>query len=117
SCLPAQDALEVIRHEAADVLSIYPGKHGGVRATQQIAKLAEAAGLPCTIGSNLEREVATAAMAHVTVATANIDCERFPGDLIGPVYYTQALSRQPLRYEADRLWVPEGPGLGVSVPS
>jgi hypothetical protein len=31
------------------------------------------------------------------------------------VYYEQPLSQQPLRYQADRLWVPEGPGLGVSV--
>jgi muconate cycloisomerase len=107
------DALEVIRHQAADVLSLYPGKHGGVRATQAIAKLAEAAGLPCTIGSNLEREVATAAMAHVTVCTANLQCERFPGDLIGPLYFEEPLSKQPLRYQADRLWVPETPGLGV----
>lgn len=109
------DALEVIRHQAADVISIYPGKHGGIRPTQQIAKLAEAAGIPCTIGSNLEREVATAAMAHVTVATANILCERFPGDLIGPIYYEENLSKQPLHYETDRLHVPEQPGLGVSL--
>src|SRR6266545_3275389 len=115
SVFTPQDALEVIRQQAADVLSLYPGKHGGVRATQQIAKLAEAAGIPCTIGSNLEREVATAAMAHVTVCTANLQCERFPGDLIGPVYYTQSLAAQPLRYEADHLWVPDAPGLGVSV--
>jgi muconate cycloisomerase len=115
SIFTPQDALEVIRHQAADVFSIYPGKHGGIRPTQQIAKLAEAAGIPCTIGSNLEREVATAAMAHVTVCTANIQCERFPGDLIGPIYYEESLSREPLRYQADRLWVPEGPGLGVQV--
>ena len=76
---------------------------------------AEAAGIPCTIGSNLEREVATAAMAHVTTCTANIQCERFPGDLIGPVYFTEALTKEPLRYQADRLWVPEGPGLGVKM--
>jgi L-Ala-D/L-Glu epimerase len=117
SVFTPQEALEVVRHQAADVLSLYPGKHGGIRATQAIAKLAEAAGLPCTIGSNLEREVATAAMAHVVVCTANLQCERFPGDLIGPVYYEQPLSTQPLRYQADRLWVPEGPGLGVRVPS
>jgi L-alanine-DL-glutamate epimerase-like enolase superfamily enzyme len=109
------DALEVIRARAADVLSLYPGKHGGIRATQAIAKLAEAAGLPCTIGSNLEREVATAAMAHVTVGTANLQCERFPGDLIGPIYFEKPLSAEPLRYQADRLWVPEQPGLGVEV--
>jgi muconate cycloisomerase len=115
SVFTPQDAIEVIRHQAADVLSLYPGKHGGIRSTQQIAKIAEAAGLPCTIGSNLEREVATAAMAHVTVCTANIQCERFPGDLIGPVYYEKPLTKEPLRYEADRLWVPEKPGLGIVV--
>src|SRR5438046_5371468 len=105
------DALEVIRHQAADVMSLYPGKHGGIRATQQIAKLAESAGIACTIGSNLEREVATAAMAHVTVCTANLQYERYPGDLIGPVYFEKSLTQDPLRYQADRLWVPEGPAL------
>lgn len=110
------DALEIIRHQSADVLSLYPGKHGGVRATQAIAKLAEAAGIACTIGSNLEREVATAAMAHVAAATANIQCERFPGDLIGPLYFERPLSREPLPYRADRLFVPETPGLGVVLP-
>jgi len=92
SVFTAHDALEVIRAGAADVLSLYPGKHGGVRATQYIARIAEAAGLTCTIGSNLEREVATAAMAHVSVSTPNIVCERYPGDLIGPLY-----SRSPCR--------------------
>jgi muconate cycloisomerase len=115
SVFTPQDALDVIRHQAADVLSVYPGKHGGIRPTQQIAKMAEAAGIPCTIGSNLEREVATAAMAHVTTCTANIQCERFPGDLIGPVYFVKSLTREPLKYQADRLWVPEGPGLGVAM--
>jgi muconate cycloisomerase len=113
SVFTPQDALDVIHARAADVLSLYPGKHGGIRPTQAIAKMAEAAGIPCTIGSNLEREVATAAMAHVTACTANIQCERYPGDLIGPVYFTRSLTRQPLRYEADRLRVPETPGLGV----
>src|SRR5262245_3260689 len=81
SCIPIMadesvftplDAIEVIRHRAADIISLYPGKHGGIRQTQQIAKMAEAAGIPCTIGSNLEREVAKAARAHVTVRTANM---------------------------------------------
>jgi muconate cycloisomerase len=115
SVFTLRDALDVIRAGAADVLSLYPGKHGGMRPMQAIARLAEAAGLPCTIGSNLEREVATAAMAHVTVATPNVQCERFPGDLIGPVYFEESLTRQPLRYETDHLFVPEGPGLGASV--
>jgi muconate cycloisomerase len=115
SVFTPQDAIEVIRHEAADVMSLYPGKHGGIRPTQYIARIAEAAGIPCTIGSNLEREVATAAMAHVTAATPNLQCERFPGDLIGPLYFEAPLSNPPLRYQADRLLLPEGPGLGVTL--
>ena len=115
SVFTPEDALAVVRHRAADVLSLYPGKHGGMRATLRIAAIAEAAGVPCTIGSNLEREVATAAMAHVTVCTANLQCERFPGDLIGPLYYERSLAAEPLRYRADRLAVPDGPGLGVVV--
>jgi L-alanine-DL-glutamate epimerase-like enolase superfamily enzyme len=115
SVFTPQDALAVIRADAADVLSLYPGKHGGVRATQAIAHLAEAAGVACTIGSNLEREVATAAMAHVAAATANVQCERFPGDLIGPVYFEEALTKEPLRYAADRLHLPDRPGLGIAL--
>lgn len=110
-----EDALEVLREEAADVLSVYPGKHAGIRATQEICRLAEAHGVPCTIGSNLEREVATAAMAHTVAATPNLWCERYPGDLIGPLYFEGTLSTTPLEYRTDRLVVPAGPGLGVDV--
>jgi muconate cycloisomerase len=109
------DAWEVLRAGAADVLSLYPGKHGGIRAAQAIARMAEAAGVACTIGSNLEREPATAAMAHLVAATPNFQCERFPGDLIGPLYFEAPLCRSSLHYEADRLFVPEGPGLGVEL--
>lgn len=109
------DALNLLRAEAADVLSLYPGKHGGIRGTLEIARLAEAHAVACTIGSNLEREVATAAMAHAAAAHPNVQCQRFPGDLIGPLYFTEPLSTSPLVYDKDRLAVPSGPGLGVDV--
>jgi muconate cycloisomerase len=115
SVFTPQDVIDVIRAGAAGVLSLYPGKHGGIRATQYLASTAESAGIACTIGSNLEREVATAAMAHVAVATGNLQCERFPGDLIGPLYYDGPLTKTPLAYKADRLFVPTQPGLGVTV--
>jgi muconate cycloisomerase len=54
-------------------------------------------------------------MAHFAAATPNVQCERFPGDLIGPLYFEEPLGT-PLRYAADRLFVPEGPGLGVEPP-
>ena len=59
------DALECIRHEACDVISLYPGKNGGIRKAWEIAALAEEHGVACSIGSNLELDVAAAAMALV----------------------------------------------------
>jgi muconate cycloisomerase len=110
----AQDVFEVLRGRSADVLALCPGKHGGLRSTQDLARLAEAAGVACTIGGGREREVATAAMAHVAAATPNIVCERYPAELVGPLYFEKPLTAGGLRYGTDRLFVPEGPGLGVS---
>lgn len=115
SLFTVQDALDLVRHRSADLFSIYPGKHGGIREAQAIARIAEAASIPCTIGSNLEREVATAAMAHLVASTPNIQCERYPGDLIGPLYFAESLSVPPLAYAVDRLALPTGSGLGVKL--
>ena len=71
--------------------------------------------LRSSLGALARPAVATAAMAHVAVAAPNITCERFPGDLIGPLYFEKPLTSTPLRYNADRLFVPEGAGLGVTL--
>ena len=55
-------AEQVVRRKAADLISIYPGKHGGIRPALAISKLAADAGIACHIGSNLEWDIATAAM-------------------------------------------------------
>ena len=57
------------RAGAADILSVYVGKGGGIGPARKIAAVAEAAGLTCTVGSNLELGVASAAMAHLATAT------------------------------------------------
>ncbi len=107
------EAREMLRREAADVLSIYPGKNGGILRCRQIAAMAAERGVACAIGSNLELDVATAAMAHLAVATPNVAADRFPGDLLGPLYYTRSVVEQPLRYTAGTVHCPETPGLGV----
>lgn len=109
------DALAIVQAEAADVISVYPGKNGGIANTRKIAAVAEAAGLTCLVGSNLELGIASAAMIHVALATPVIASERFPCDIIGPLYQIDDLLAEPLRIEAGRIYVPAGPGLGVNV--
>jgi muconate cycloisomerase len=109
------DAWTLARCGAADILSIYPGKHGGLMETIKIAHVAEAAGLLCHLGSNLELGVGTAAMGHVALALGIIASETYPADLIGPLYHEADLLRVPQKLGPDAAQLPDGPGLGVEL--
>ena len=115
SVFTLQDAWLLASHRAADVFSIYPGKHGGISATSDIVAIARAAGLRCTIGSNLELGVGTAAMLHVAAAFPEVDTDAFPADTIGPLYHEADLISQSLDLGPPAAVVPDGPGLGVEL--
>lgn len=115
SVFTPRDALRCIQLGAADILSVYPGKHGGILPTMEIVALAEAAGVQCAIGSNVEWDVASAAMAHLAVALPNIPVERHAADIIGPVFHTERSGPQRLYQGNGTVRVPEGPGLGVTL--
>lgn len=109
------DAWAVAAAGAADILSVYPGKHGGIGPTVEIVHLAQAAGLACAIGSNLELGIGTAAMLHVAAALPAIDSERYPADLVGPIYHEADLLTKPLLLGPPAARCPMGPGLGVTL--
>ncbi|MFO0877787.1 MAG: enolase C-terminal domain-like protein [Gemmataceae bacterium] len=109
------DAWQLAWHGAADILSVYPGKHGGIAGTMEIAHVARAAGMVCALGSNLELGVGTAAMLHLAVALPGIASEVYPADAIGPLYHEADLLTQPLQLGPEYALVPEGPGLGVEL--
>ncbi len=115
SVFTLQDAWLLTLHRAADIFSIYPGKHGGIAATAEIIAVAKAAGLRCTIGSNLELGIGTAAMLHVAAAFPEVDTDAFPADTIGPFYHEADLLTQPLDLGPPYAMVPTGPGLGVEL--
>jgi muconate cycloisomerase len=107
-----RDAFQLARAGAADVLSIYIGKSAGIGPARQVANVAEAAGLVCTIGSNLEMGIGSAAMIHFAVATSAIS-EDFPCDIIGPLFYEDELLQEPLPIQGGQARPPQKPGLGV----
>ncbi|HEV3440760.1 MAG TPA: mandelate racemase/muconate lactonizing enzyme family protein [Gemmata sp.] len=115
SVFTLQDAWQLTVHRAADILSVYPGKHGGIAATAEIIAVAKAAGLRCTIGSNLELGIGTAAMLHVAAAFPEVDCDTFPADTIGPFYHDGDVVTHPLELGPPYAKVPSGPGLGVEL--
>ncbi|HYM05878.1 MAG TPA: enolase C-terminal domain-like protein [Terriglobales bacterium] len=110
-----QDAMTLARTGAADVLSVYVGKGGGVSMARKIAAVAEAAGLACTVGSNLEMGVASAAMIHLAMSTSAIAAEEFPCDILGPFFYEDDILAEPLPIQAGKASPFERPGLGVEL--
>jgi muconate cycloisomerase len=115
SCYTLQDAMALARAGAADILSVYVGKGGGIGPARKIAAVAEAAGLTCTVGSNLELGVASAAMAHLATATPGIGAEEFPCDILGPLAYESDLLVESLEVRDGAVRAPDKPGLGVEL--
>ncbi|MEZ6049543.1 MAG: enolase C-terminal domain-like protein [Planctomycetaceae bacterium] len=93
-CFDLADARECLRHEACDVISVYPGKNGGLRKSLEIVKLAEEHGV--SIGSNLARDIASAPMCHLCVGALNMNIEKYPGDIMGPAYHQVRVLKDPL---------------------
>ncbi|MPZ60169.1 MAG: mandelate racemase [Propionibacteriales bacterium] len=107
------DQLEVIRHSAADVLSVDNQMDGGLLNLKRSAGLAEAAGLPILKHSLGELGVAMYAAAHVLAS--------IPVFLPASQSYASLLAddivlgASPLPYSGGRLEIPGGPGIGVQL--
>jgi L-alanine-DL-glutamate epimerase-like enolase superfamily enzyme len=114
-CFDVVHAKELIRNQACDLISVYPGKNGGIRKSREIVEYCQQHGVGCTIGSNLEFDIATAAMGHLIVATPNMQVEQWPGDIHGPAYYETRIVKEPLAIEGPVTTITDRPGLGVDV--
>ncbi len=109
------DAWLLAKARAADIFSVYPGKHGGLSPTLEIVHVAKAAGAVGCIGSNLELGIGSAAMLQVAAAMFTIDSETYPADIIGPLYHEADLLRDSLTLGPEVARIPDGPGLGVEL--
>ena len=115
SVFTTQDAWSLLQHWAVDIISVYPGKNGGMGKTLAITQMAEVGNVACSMGSNLELGIGTAAMLHLGAALPNIVSERYPGDFIGPLYHQADMLKTPLELGPKAAKVPNGPGLGVEL--
>lgn len=110
-----QDQLEVIRHGAADVLSVDNQMDGGLLNLKRSAGLCEAAGLTVVKHSLGELGVALAASLHVIAATPNF---RHANQAYGALLtddVTADFGGPADRYRDGTLTAPDGPGLGVTL--
>ena len=117
ACYTIHDAMQIVRHEAADVLNVKLAKAGGLLAAKKIAAIAESAGLRLVLGTAFGLGPEIAAKLHLASATmAVVDAVEFTelslhGNLLAAPY--DEILALPL--EDGCLPVPLGPGLGVDL--
>lgn len=109
-----QHLREVLDCDACDYVSLYPGKNGGLTHTLEMARLAQAAGKPCAIGSNLESDLGQAAMAAAAAALSAFPVEQLACDLPAALFYQSSSVREPLELRGGKIAVPQGEGFGVT---
>ena len=107
-----EDAVACIEAQAVDVFNIYVAEAGGIAPGARIFAIAEAARLPCIIGSMPEFGIGTAAQAHLAFAMSNIG---FACDVNSFVYHVDDVVDQALHIDNGWLMPPPGPGLGVTL--
>jgi L-alanine-DL-glutamate epimerase-like enolase superfamily enzyme len=106
------DQLEVIRHGAADVLSLDNQMDAGLLNLKRGAGICEVAGLPVLKHSLGELGVGVYAAVHVMASTPNFT---YANQSYASLLADDVLDGGPLPYRDGTLAVPEGPGLGVEL--
>ncbi|MGH3712421.1 MAG: mandelate racemase/muconate lactonizing enzyme family protein [Micromonosporaceae bacterium] len=106
------DQLDVIRHGAADALSVDNQLDGGLLNMKRSAGIAEAAALPVVKHSLGELGVATYAGAHVIGSTGNF---LYPSQCYLPLLADDVLVGGVAALTGGSLALPTGPGLGVTL--
>ena len=119
-----QDVLEIVEREAADMISLYTTKPGGLFKAKKVAAVAEAAGLPMNVNGSHETGVGNAANLHLVASTAAVtEAGVFPVTTVegqepttmaGKMYLDDIVSRS-FTYRDGALVVPHGPGLGIEL--
>jgi muconate cycloisomerase len=107
-----RDAFRLARLGAADVFSLKTTKSGGLRNTRIIADVAAAADIPCHGGTAIEGPIGTVASLQLACALPGVT---FGSELFGPLLMKEELLTEPLTYRDGHLYLPDGPGLGVTL--
>ncbi len=120
----ARDVLDIFERRAADIVSIYTTKPGGLYRAMQVAAVCRAAGIVCNVNGSVETGVGNLANLHLASAAeaVTLSCvvpvstpaEHLDGRIAG-IYYSDDLIAAPMAFADGAVRVPDGPGMGIDV--
>ena len=120
----SHDVIEIIERRAAQIVSIYTTKPGGLYRAMEVAAVARAAGIVCNVNgsaelgignlANLALAAAAPAVTLACVVPISTPASAQRGQIAG-IYYQDDLIAAPMEYRDGAVRVPTGPGLGIDV--
>jgi muconate cycloisomerase len=119
-----QDVLEIAQKNAADIISIYTTKPGGLFKAKQVAAIAETAGLPCNVNGSVETGVGNAANIHLAASTGVVTfgCiipvstpKEMAKQGIAGIYYQDDIIKEGFEFSAGDILLSTKPGLGIEL--
>lgn len=113
SCFTPEDALRLVRMGTVDGINIKLMKCGGIYNARKIVAIAEAAHIPCMIGSMMENSISVTAAAQFAASQSVITSY----DLDAPLFCSISPAPGGLIYNGAAIELPDGPGLGIETPA
>ncbi len=121
----AHDVIQIAEKRAAQIVSIYTTKPGGLYRAMEVAAVAQAAGIICNVNGSVETGVGNLANLQLAAAAAPVvlSCvvpvstpaeAQSPGNVAG-IYYNDDLIAEPMRFVDGAIDLPSGPGMGIPV--
>jgi muconate cycloisomerase len=120
----AHDVIQIIERRAAQLISLYTTKPGGLYRAMEAAAVARAAGIICNVNGSVETGIGNLANLALAAAApaATLSCvvpvstpvEAQSGQMAG-IYYKDDLIAAPMRLIDGAIELPEGNGMGIAV--
>jgi len=120
----AHDVIQIVEKRAAQIVSIYTTKPGGLYRAMQVAAVCSAAGLVCNVNGSIETGVGNLANLQLAAAAepVTLSCvipvstpaEAQHGQVAG-IYYKDDLLAEPMVLRDGALALPTAPGMGMSI--
>ena len=120
----AHDVIQISERRAAQIVSIYTTKPGGLYKAMEVAAVCRAAGIICNVNGSVETGVGNLANIHLAAAApaATLSCvvpvstpAKWQTGQVGGIYYRDDLIIAPMKLVNGAIEVPTAPGMGIDV--
>jgi muconate cycloisomerase len=120
----AHDVIQIIEKQAAQIVSIYTTKPGGLYKAMQVDAVCRAAGIICNVNGSVETGVGNLANVQLAAAAPSVvlSCvvpvstpAEWQTGQVGGIYYKDDLLTEPMKLVDGAIEVPKGTGMGIAV--